>query len=351
MAQADRHVPDGTGAVRVAAVSDGRLLTGLRVGVGVRSVAIAGNGRRVALGCANGLVRLRDMDRPSAGAVTHCYPAGVECLAYSPDGGMLATAHGGTIVLRAAKGDEGVTELRRPHRITCVAFAPDGQSLVSGDTAGGVTIWDPATGVGRDLAVGNEWVAGLAFSQERQALITWGALGDVKVWDWPDLRLLYSLPRVTDRVGWVAVSKGDRTLLAASTGGVVKLYDILSGELLGELHGPSPVGPLAFGPDGRTLAGGCLDGQVVFWDVESMRVKAALRGHTGAVQTLAFSPDGRTVASGGADWAVRLWQGSTGAALTVLDAHVDWVRSVQFSPDGRTFATAGDDGLVTLWGG
>jgi WD40 repeat protein len=50
---------------------------------------------------------------------------------------------------------------------------------------------------------------------------------------------------------------------------------------------------LAFSPDGRFLAGACLDGTVRVWDVHEDGAPRVLRGHSGHVNAVALSPDGK----------------------------------------------------------
>lgn len=64
---------------------------------------------------------------------------------------------------------------------------------------------------------------------------------------------------------------------------------------------------------------------------------------------MAFSPDGRTVATGSGDWNMMLWDAATGAPRAFLPAHTGEVVSVAFTPDGATVATASHDKTVRMW--
>jgi hypothetical protein len=72
-----------------------------------------------------------------------------------------------------------------------------------------------------------------------------------------------------------------------------------------------PAGPVAFSPDGRTLAsgGGEQDQTVCLWDLSGQSPRMRFRSEPlgAAVRQLAFSPDGETLAAGAWDGAVYLW--------------------------------------------
>jgi WD40 repeat protein len=65
---------------------------------------------------------------------------------------------------------------------------------------------------------------------------------------------------------------------------------------------------VAFSSDGKTLASGSIDKNVILWDVASReRLGASLSGHDGPVYSVALSPDGKTLASGSGDSSIILW--------------------------------------------
>ena len=146
------------------------------------------------------------------------------------------------------------------------------------------------------------------------------------------------------RVRDIAYSPDGTRLAVASTIGI-RLYDAQIGNELNLLtDNASDATSVAFSPDGKTIAGGILDGTIYLWDVDAGTRLHKIMAHAAWVSSIAFSPDGKTIASGGDgfDSTIRLWDVNTGARLRTI-AGTGETLSVVFSPDGKTIASGGLD--------
>ena len=65
-------------------------------------------------------------------------------------------------------------------------------------------------------------------------------------------------------------------------------------------------------PDGRWLASGDDDGEVIIWNAQAGWAFRILNGHTSDVQVLTIAPDGTWLASADGASTVRIWDPATG---------------------------------------
>src|SRR5262245_7431464 len=179
----------------------------------------------------------------------------------TPPAGAPATppAAKGPVLLRPSKSLKQHTA-----GVQTLAFSPDGKTLASGGFDRIILLWDTRTWKPREPLEGHtREVTYLAFS--------------------PDGRQLASVASRPDSCA-------------------VRLWDVASGQLAGELGGPVEEGMLglAWSPDGRTLACGGLDRSLYLWDVAARKEKHVIPGVTEHfVRGVSFSPDGRWVVTGG----------------------------------------------------
>ncbi|MBD2459366.1 NACHT domain-containing protein [Nostoc sp. FACHB-87] len=274
-------------------------------------------------------------------------------VAYSSDGKLLAVGDDNGIVRLWEIASKKELWIRQEHtsRVNSVVFSPDCQTLVSASNDKTIKIWNSRTGKCRTSLLGHTHrVRAVTFSPDGNILASAGDDQCVKLWDMHTTECLRTLQEHNNSVSSLAFSLDGETLASGSDDQTVNLWNIHTSQCLKKLSGHTDsILSVTFSPDGQMLASGSVDQSVRLWNISDGKCVKILQGHTNWVRSVAFSPNGQTLASGGNDKTIKLWNINTGESLKSFHGHVGWVRSITFSPDGQIIASASSDESVRLW--
>ncbi len=107
---------------------------------------------------------------------------------------------------------------------------------------------------------------------------------------------------------------------------------------------------IAIDPSGKWLAVAGDDKVIRILQADNFEQVATLRGHQDLIKSIAFRPDGRILASGGNDGNLILWnQGKGFGELKRVD-QLPAISSLQFSPNGKQIVAVGFSPDVMLFG-
>ncbi|MBC8070748.1 MAG: hypothetical protein IAG13_20640 [Deltaproteobacteria bacterium] len=273
---------------------------------------------------------------------------------------------------------------------TALAWSAGGNILAVAEDNGDVELLFPATGGSRQRVRAHTGpVQSVAWHPRRDALLTTGQDGAVRLWESPfatAIELVTPTTTWADHACWSAT--GDRAAIAIGTRahvfasgaqiaitepvastiaalaftpsgkslgvacyGGVRLFDPVTGRATRKLEWHGSMISIAFTPDGSVVACGCQDNSVHFWRIASGK-DAQMSGYPAKPRSLSFSHDGQWLATGG-DAAISLWpfdkKGPEGRAPVQLAGHEHVVTELAYAPLVDLLLSGDKDGTVALW--
>lgn len=306
--------------------------------------------------------------------VTHPKKEGVVGVAYSPDGGQIASSgSSGTVWIWNAETGASVLSIdagKGPHR--WLAFSPDGTRLAIGGT-----IWDVATG--KKLISLNAWV--IAFSPDGTQVASPSDASTARVWDAKTGKELLVLTGHSNAVSCVAFSPDGSRLVTGLHDDTVRLWDAATGKEVRKIEfradksivqkdrddikvdkpivQKDPVlCQIQFSSDGKQVWG-VSRSDFWTWDAATGETIRSTR-----INFIDKEGDQFAIHSGSNqlarafDYRVTVWDLSTGASTHQVRSRsvtlsfgpdVDRLLCVGFNSDGTRMVGGGGDGAIRVW--
>ncbi len=139
-----------------------------------------------------------------------------------------------------------------------------------------------------------------------------------------------------------AVANRAGTLIASgSNNGRIILWEIATGEQVGELPQDGQINAMVFSPDDSRLVTASANGTLYVWDVASRERIAELTGHTDSIATVAFHPISSDLfVTGSWDNTLRIWDLSRSSEAVAQVNHRVGISAVTFTPEGSQLLVA-----------
>ena len=341
----DRQIVTAGEDATVRTHGDGAALVQMPAGVNwVRTIASTGRG--VAVGCEDGSLRLWEPREPASHHVIAPGRNTTWSAAFASGGQRLALGRAdGTVRLHdTADGTETSVLAAGTGRVWALASAGPYVSAACGD--GRLRVWrdsEPLLELNRDVLL--TWA--VAISEDGRHLTASDTNGHVRMWSLPDGFLQWDQDAKAGRVRSLSVSARTNTVAAAGGDGVVRTWDLSTGEERATLSVPGWARAVALDHQGSRIAVGAGTGDIYLHDDASDEPSVTLAGHRGRVLMLGFSADGASLVSAAADGTARRWalDGRGGSAQLRVDASA---QCAAYDPSTRHAAVASAAGTLLL---
>jgi WD40 repeat protein len=260
----------------------------------------------------DGVIHVWDQKRPQSPTVFKVPSSTVFCIALRPDGKQLAVGSDDNLVRLfdlTSPANEPVILRGHRARVTAVAYGRDGLVLASASEDDSIRLWNPQTGTSAGLLTGHaNGVLGLSFSPDGWTLASGSFDKTVRIWDLKN-ESSFALTGHTGSVNAVAFSPDGHQVASGSSDKTIRVWDLASRKEFLKLEGaPGPVYALAYHPGGRRLASVGQDNKVRLWDLVTAQEILELDAGAGSLRSVAFSHDGRRLAAVGQGSLVRVWE-------------------------------------------
>jgi WD40 repeat protein len=268
----------------------------------VNTVAIAGD--VIASGGADGAVVV--WSGSTATATRESNDGSVKAIALAPDGKTIAigTMYGQVTLWDVAAKKDLFSNRSHTGGINSVAFFPDGKTFATASTDQSVKVFDLA---GKELAkLTNKYtIYAVAVSADGKLLLSCNSNGEVTSWNLATKKPAAAYSPSKGECHALALTGDGKSLAVGYGDGTVVVVEPASGKELRRAKVSDSVNGLAFSADGKTIAAGTQSDQLAL--IDDAQNVTTLKGHGRPITAVAYKRDG-TLVSGSMDMTVRVWK-------------------------------------------
>lgn len=356
-------------------------------------ISPAPRGQSVAIGAADGSVRIVDSDKRETIATFAAVGKPIAAIEWSPDEEWLA-AGGRDGIVRVWKVDDGENSLATVDAgspVVQMAFHGNGPALIAGLQNGHFKKWNLPFQKSQALSGHTDTITSIVGNQSGSQVVTggndrvcrlynvdrgelvrvfegaqdgitsvaqiadesWIAAGDrsgqLTMWTTANGELIGSVRTSDGAIAKVACNSKNRLLATASNDGLIRIWQA---PLTPSVHiedPPQDAAVLAVSSNGQRVALGLPDFTIAIRDTRTGEQLKTLTGHTKAITALGFSQDGSLVVSGSLDESVDLWNVESGERLVQWNGHTTPLRAVAVLSNGDELRACTVDGQLSAY--
>ena len=298
---------------------------------GVRSLALSSNGRYLVTGGNDHSIKLWDINTGNNIYNFSGHLGSVVSVAFSSNGKYIVSgSYDRTIKIWDVHAGHLIrTMTGHTSHINSITISPNNKFIVSGSADKTIKVWELNSGseirtfYNREyLNWGNDWYYGESLKGVEKNLV-------LNVF--PDNRVVlggFKNNKYIIIATLIAESEDDQMVAYSDDRSMkvepnisektVKLYDPRNGEIIDAFERGDVeynINEVTFSHDSRYIASGDQSGVVKIWDLQTGQKIQKLKGHLSSIFSTKFSPNGRNLLTSSLDNTVRLWETETGKEI------------------------------------
>lgn len=260
--------------------------------------------------------------------------------------------------------------------VNAATWSPDGRWVITGGSDGRLVLWQDGQAIWQQQTVG-AFVDGVVWGADGRRVLVFGTSEVLGIWDIEGALLselmggvariaapLNPLPLPTVEAHHVLFSgyeagttirnavwsPDERAVLTYSRGGIIQVFDAVSGGLDISLKGhTADIQSAVWSQDSQLILSSGQDGAARIWDVfNNPVVEQRWVADVGRALAAAWNGDESRVAVGYENGQTWIWSRDADDPI-ILHGHHNQVTSVVWSPDSQRLLTGSDDGQAIVW--
>ena len=329
---------------------------------GINYASYNPDGTQIVSASAEGIIRIWDAVTGNLLKTLKGHHSMIRRVTYNYDGSLIASGSADSTirVWDVQKGIHLKTLIGHRDYVNSVEFSPDGKQIVSSSDDCTIKIWDVKSGSLLNTLTGHNPISAsfsfdgnyiLSCSYYDNNIIIWDVKSGIPIRVIDEHYPVFSVCYSPDGRKMVSVVNDENYTIKLRGEDVEDSIDTLTGHT-------DAVISLSFSPDGRFLVSAALDETIKVWDVLSKQLVNSRSGRWkvyNTVTSVSYSPDGMSIASAYDDQTIRIWD----SKMTGIIKDLQWDSSdglflsiaskSAFSPDGERIVAVASNAQAIIW--
>lgn len=234
--------------------------------------------------------------------------------------------------------------------VWAITATSDNKIVFSGSEDKQIIIWDVTTQQSIGELLGHEATINvLEITKDNKYLVSGDWNSSIKIWDWQQKIKVGELVGSSKGVYCSRLLKDGDTLITGGGDFNARMWSISQRSLLFSFDCANTIFGLAVTSDEKTLIAGTFDGNIKVFDLTSKTLTSTHEGKSGAIQAMAITPNTKFLIFGTRTNLIKVWNWADKTLYMSLEVHNNWVRNLTTTKDSLYFISASADKTIRIF--